>query len=77
MPTFMRTAQFVAPIFAAALVTAYKSGDGMSKAADCRANCVDKGGVFCKNFGVDNFGYCCDSANTSPCSMQTMQCTIF
>lgn len=55
----------------------YKNGDGMQTAKQCRESCVNKGGVFCRNFGELNFGYCCDSPTTSPCSKSTMQCTVF
>ncbi len=49
----------------------YKNGDGMKTAKACKETCVDKGGVFCRDFGELSFGYCCDSPTTSPCNLRS------
>lgn len=68
---------FILLLLLSVVTCQYRNGDGMTSARACKETCIDKGGVFCRNFGELASGYCCDSATTSPCNLRMQQCTIF
>lgn len=47
------------------------AGERINTAARCKTNCIDQGGVFCKQFGVLDWGYCCYTDMGLPCDRRS------
>ena len=51
------------------------AGDTIRTAQLCNTSCLDQGGVFCRPFGVQDYGYCCYTEMGLPCDKRSQLCT--
>jgi len=54
---------------------AFNSGQEYTTARQCKVECVDTGGVFCRDYATPSAGFCCFTPTTSPCDLRNQMCT--